>query len=76
MTLSGVEQIVANKKAPPARVNPTMTPSGVEQTSRLGRLPPPARVNPTMTPSGVEQGSRTVYQLPRGREPDDDAFGR
>ena len=40
----------------PSLVNPTMTPSGVEQL--LFRGPPPGLgrdVNPTMTPSGVEQ---------------------
>ena len=36
-------------------VNPTMTPSGVEQAKCPKPIASAASVNPTMTPSGVEQ---------------------
>jgi len=46
-------------------VNPTMTPSGVEQTPGPQGDPGP-KVNPTMTPSGVEQ---TAYDFNRKFRP-------
>ena len=48
-------------------VNPTKTPSGVEQRKAVELKLIPRAVNPTKTPSGVEQTKRSTF-YPVSRE--------